>query len=168
MICTAAYVRAVAPSIIDRNKQGCVVTRFCATSRSSRAFSRFLGVFFMSARIGALARVPIRRLPLTSRRREAISLCLTGMCSHGRHSARSMRMHFRTTTFITLQQPASLFTPNHVMCTLGGYPLCALRPSHIVRGSCIFRRGVSERESRIVMCIVFVHRSQCPRELYIL
>jgi hypothetical protein len=119
MICTAAYVRAVAPSIIDRNKQGCVVTRFCAASRSSGAFLRFLGVFFMSARIGALACVSIRRLPLTSRRREVISLCLTGMCSHGRHSARSMRMRFRITTFITLQQPASLFTPNHDMCTLG-------------------------------------------------
>ncbi|KIM52741.1 hypothetical protein SCLCIDRAFT_1223482 [Scleroderma citrinum Foug A] len=34
MICTCTYVRAVAPRLIDRNKQG------------------FLGLFFMSARIG--------------------------------------------------------------------------------------------------------------------
>ncbi|KAF9466765.1 DUF1242-domain-containing protein [Collybia nuda] len=34
VICTCTYVRAVAPRIIDRNKQG------------------FLGLFFMSARIG--------------------------------------------------------------------------------------------------------------------
>ncbi|KNZ82342.1 Protein kish-A, partial [Termitomyces sp. J132] len=33
-ICTCTYVRAVAPRLIDRNKQG------------------FLGLFFMSARIG--------------------------------------------------------------------------------------------------------------------
>ncbi|KZV73035.1 DUF1242-domain-containing protein [Peniophora sp. CONT] len=34
MICTCTYVRAVAPTLIDRNKEG------------------FLGLFFMSARIG--------------------------------------------------------------------------------------------------------------------
>jgi len=34
MICTCTYVRAVAPGIVDRNKQG------------------FLGLFWMSARIG--------------------------------------------------------------------------------------------------------------------
>ncbi|KAG6336422.1 hypothetical protein ID866_2665 [Astraeus odoratus] len=34
MICTCTYVRAVAPRLIDRNKQG------------------ILGLFFMSARIG--------------------------------------------------------------------------------------------------------------------
>ncbi|KAG8885626.1 hypothetical protein FRB97_000534 [Tulasnella sp. 331] len=34
MICTCSYIRAVAPSLIDRNKEG------------------FLGVFFKSARIG--------------------------------------------------------------------------------------------------------------------
>ncbi|KAF8233763.1 DUF1242-domain-containing protein [Tricholoma matsutake] len=34
MICTCTYVRAVAPRLVDRNKQG------------------FLGLFFMSARIG--------------------------------------------------------------------------------------------------------------------
>ncbi|EPS97905.1 hypothetical protein FOMPIDRAFT_1031748 [Fomitopsis schrenkii] len=34
MICTCTYVRAVAPRIIDRNKEG------------------FLGLFWMSARIG--------------------------------------------------------------------------------------------------------------------
>ncbi|GJE94138.1 protein kish [Phanerochaete sordida] len=34
MICTCTYIRAVAPRLIDRNKQG------------------FLGLFWMSARIG--------------------------------------------------------------------------------------------------------------------
>ncbi|KIM53297.1 hypothetical protein SCLCIDRAFT_59626, partial [Scleroderma citrinum Foug A] len=34
LVCTCTYVRAVAPRLIDRNKQG------------------FLGLFFMSARIG--------------------------------------------------------------------------------------------------------------------
>ncbi|KIJ45066.1 hypothetical protein M422DRAFT_207241 [Sphaerobolus stellatus SS14] len=34
MICTCSYVRSIAPSLIDRNKEG------------------FLGLFFMSARIG--------------------------------------------------------------------------------------------------------------------
>jgi len=34
MICTCTYIRAVAPGIVDRNKQG------------------FLGLFWMSARIG--------------------------------------------------------------------------------------------------------------------
>ncbi|KAG1878969.1 DUF1242-domain-containing protein [Suillus subluteus] len=34
MICTCTYVRAVAPRLVDRNKEG------------------FLGLFFMSARIG--------------------------------------------------------------------------------------------------------------------
>ncbi|EIN04184.1 transmembrane protein 167A, partial [Punctularia strigosozonata HHB-11173 SS5] len=33
-ICTCTYIRAIAPSLIDKNKQG------------------FLGLFFMSARIG--------------------------------------------------------------------------------------------------------------------
>ncbi|KAK0195323.1 hypothetical protein F5146DRAFT_281117 [Armillaria mellea] len=35
LICTCTYVRAIAPRLVDRNKQG------------------FLGIFFMSARIGA-------------------------------------------------------------------------------------------------------------------
>ncbi|KAK0461353.1 DUF1242-domain-containing protein [Desarmillaria tabescens] len=34
LICTCTYVRAIAPRLVDRNKQG------------------FLGIFFMSARIG--------------------------------------------------------------------------------------------------------------------
>ncbi|OAX43734.1 DUF1242-domain-containing protein [Rhizopogon vinicolor AM-OR11-026] len=34
MICTSTYVRAVAPRLVDKNKEG------------------FLGLFFMSARIG--------------------------------------------------------------------------------------------------------------------
>ncbi|KAA1476432.1 DUF1242-domain-containing protein [Dentipellis sp. KUC8613] len=34
LICTCTYIRAVAPGLIDRNKEG------------------FLGLFFMSARIG--------------------------------------------------------------------------------------------------------------------
>ncbi|KIO32459.1 hypothetical protein M407DRAFT_66549, partial [Tulasnella calospora MUT 4182] len=47
MICTCSYVRAVAPGLVDRNKEGQPSVLICFP-----AIFRFLGVFFKFARIG--------------------------------------------------------------------------------------------------------------------
>lgn len=62
LICTSTYVRSIAPRLIDRNKQGYVRVGLCAlcyTTCIGHIWSyvllrcRFLGIFFMCARIGS-------------------------------------------------------------------------------------------------------------------
>ncbi|KAJ7671925.1 DUF1242-domain-containing protein [Mycena rosella] len=55
LICTCTYVRALFPSLVDRNKTG------------------FLGIFFMSARIGTCFRQPEFILSLDSPAGERLS-----------------------------------------------------------------------------------------------
>src|SRR6266478_5398501 len=52
LICTCTYIRAVAPRLIDSNKQGYVRIRLSCFPVLTVTRTSFLGIFFMSARIG--------------------------------------------------------------------------------------------------------------------
>ena len=52
IICTCTYARAVAPRLVDRNKEGYLLIHALVNSGSDNMYS-FLGLIFKSARIGA-------------------------------------------------------------------------------------------------------------------
>ena len=90
MICTCTYVRAVAPSLIDRNKEGCVLSLLMHSYQRIHVFHEsFLGLFWMSARIGASL---FRRLFLfTSPRGRGVAILSVRRCfTHGYHDRRTV------------------------------------------------------------------------------
>ncbi|BGP04998.1 hypothetical protein JCM10049v2_000800 [Rhodotorula toruloides] len=52
VICTCTYVRATAPGLIDRNKQGKGVEEAAGCSETQWTITGVLGIFFKFARIG--------------------------------------------------------------------------------------------------------------------
>lgn len=100
MICTCAYIRAVAPRLIDRNKEGCVKIQNSALTVIYADYFmlyRLLGLFWMSARIGSSTLLPYalncHQYGTVNFRRETITLCFSGVCCNGYHNIGSMNLH---------------------------------------------------------------------------
>ncbi|KAH9496207.1 hypothetical protein Btru_010500 [Bulinus truncatus] len=75
MICTCAYLRAIAPSLMDRNKTGLVVS-----PRLTRIFSSFTKISFL---IIFISQTSGHILEICTNRREEESICSILLCSYG-------------------------------------------------------------------------------------